>query len=101
MTESDWPAGYLRLQGPLQGGQVYLMKAGMSLKKQPFVWSFVVVMISQVFHFFLTNNGEVEGGLSKPKAVPQLDGVTAAVLLLTTGDGQFTAAVRALNGDVS
>lgn len=58
-------------------------------------------MINQVFQLFLTDDGEVEGGLSETKAVPQLDGVTAAVLLLTAGDGQFTAAVRALNGDIS
>lgn len=48
---------------------------------------------SLVFQLFLTNNGEVECSLSESEAVPQLDGVTAAVLLLTAGDGQLTAAV--------
>lgn len=49
---------------------------------------------------FLTDDGEVEGGLSEAIAVPQLDGVTPTVFLLTTGDGEFTAAVAALDGDV-
>lgn len=53
-----------------------------------------------MFQPFLTDDGKVEGVLSQAKAVPQLDGITAAVLLLTAGDGQLTAAVRALNGDV-
>lgn len=49
---------------------------------------------------FLTNNGEVEGGLTEAVAVPQLDGVTPTVILLPAGDGQFTAGVGALYGDV-
>lgn len=50
---------------------------------------------------FLTDDSEVEGSLSEAVAVPQLDGVTAAVILLTAGDGQFTAGVSALYGDVT
>ena len=49
---------------------------------------------------FPTDDGEVERGLSEAVAVPQLDGVAAAVLLLPAGDGQFTAAVTALDGDI-
>ncbi len=49
----------------------------------------------------LTDNGEVERGLSEAKAVPQLDGVTATVFLLTADDGEFTAAVCAFYGDVT
>lgn len=54
-----------------------------------------------MLQMFLTDDGEVEGGLSEAVAVPQLDGVTPTVILLTAGDGQFTAAVSALYGDVS
>lgn len=50
---------------------------------------------------FLTDDGEVEGGLSEAVAVPQLDGVASTVFLLTAGDGEFTAAVRTVDGDVS
>ena len=53
-----------------------------------------------MLQMFLTHDGEVEGGLSEAVAVPQLDGVAAAVLLLPAADGQFTAAVAALDGDV-
>ena len=49
----------------------------------------------------LTHDGEVEGGLSEAEAVPQLDGVAAAVLLLTAADGQLTAAVAVRYGDVA
>lgn len=48
----------------------------------------------------LTNNGEVEGSLTEAIVVPQFNGVAAAVLLLATGNGQLTAAVAALDGDV-
>ena len=47
-----------------------------------------------------TNDGEVERGLAQAVDVPQLDGVTAAVFLLSAADGQLTAAVTALYGDV-
>ena len=53
-----------------------------------------------MFQLFLTNNGKVEGVLSQAKAVPQLDGITATVLLLAAGDGQLTAVFRALDRDV-
>lgn len=49
----------------------------------------------------LTDDGEVEGGLAEAKVVPQFNGVAAAVLLLPAGDGQFTAAVSGLHGDIS
>lgn len=49
---------------------------------------------------FLTNNSEVECGLTEAVAVLQLDGVAATVLLLSTSDGQFTAAVIALYGRI-
>lgn len=48
---------------------------------------------------FLTDDSEVQGGLSEAVAVPQLHGVAAAVLLLPAGDGEFTAAVVASYGD--
>lgn len=45
--------------------------------------------------FTLTDYSEVEGGLSHAVAVPDLDGVASAVLLLSFCDGQLTAAVCA------
>lgn len=54
----------------------------------------------QLFELILTNDGEVEGSLTEAKAIPQLNGVTPAVFLLSTADCQFTADVRALNGDI-
>lgn len=47
-----------------------------------------------------TNYSKVESSLTEAIAVPQFDGVAAAVLLLTAADGQFTAGVCALDGDV-
>lgn len=43
----------------------------------------------------LTDYSEVEGGLSQAAAVLELDGVAAAVLLLSFCNGQLTAAVCA------
>lgn len=54
----------------------------------------------KLFGLILTNDGEVEGRLTEPNAVPQLNGVTAAVFLLPTADCQFAADVTALNGDI-
>lgn len=54
----------------------------------------------KAFELTLTDDSEVEGGLTEAVAVPQLDGVAAAVLLLPAADGQFTADVTALNGDI-
>lgn len=54
----------------------------------------------QLFELILTNNGEVEGSLTEAKAIPQLNGVTPTVFLLSTADCQFTADVTALNGDI-
>lgn len=51
----------------------------------------------KLFGLILTNNCEVEGRLTETKAVPQLNGVTAAVLLLSTADCQFAADVTALD----
>lgn len=53
----------------------------------------------KLFGLILTNDGEVEGSLTETKAVPQLNGVTAAVFLLSTADCQFAADVTALDGD--
>jgi len=52
-----------------------------------------MLKFSQVF--MLTDYSEVEGGLSQAVAVPDLDGVASAVLLLSFCDGQLTAAVCA------
>lgn len=67
-----------------------------------YLFSHVVVVLihGKVKQTFLTDDGEVEGGLSEADGVPQLDGVTAAVFLLTAGDGEFTAAVGAHDGDI-
>lgn len=54
----------------------------------------------QLFGMTPTNDSEVEGSLSEAKAVPQLNGVTSTVFLLSTADCQFTADVTALNGDI-
>lgn len=54
----------------------------------------------KLFGLILTNDGEVEGSLAETKAVPQLNGVTAAVFLLPTADCQFAADVTALDGDI-
>lgn len=54
----------------------------------------------QTLQVFLTDDGEVEGGLSEAVAVLQLDGVAATVFLLPAADGQPAAAVVTLDGDV-
>lgn len=54
----------------------------------------------QLFEPTLTNDGEVEGSLTEAEAVPQFNGVTSTMFLLSTADGQFTAGVTALNGDI-
>lgn len=79
--------------GTLAGG------SGLS-KEQMFVRHRLESEEEQLLEATLTDDGEVEGSLTEAKAVPQFDGVTSTMFLLSTADRQFTAGVTALNGDI-
>lgn len=77
-----------------------ILAGGSGLSEDQRVASYNKDKRKELFGLILTNNGEVEGSLTETKAVSQLNGVTAAVFLLSTADCQFATDVTALDGDI-